>query len=487
MWRDSGRDDMPKDSAWNLVDYLVDLAARLRKRGGHSYASPDLSTIKATASYVIGGIYAPYTAGDANIAIDEDGEVYKVVSSASATDVGLGVTVAQNPVMHRDKVIVVAGGGATAPKKVMSSAGTLSVSALSGSPPPAVYATVFKDRTVMAYSTSADATGHKMVERVWFSDPGNPESWDTVNTYWDFSNPVTGLAAIQNVLLVFHKGYVSRLRGSIPPPKSDFQADDPKWTVGCADARSIAYWGENVIWASAEGIYLTDGALYDDVTQQAGMKTYWQETLASYSAATYTIAGGVIRDDYWYSVMNGSSFVDAGSINLPSRSWVRHSNIDAVAMWVAQGVTDELYFGRRGAARVGKLSSVYMPDASVKNDANGTAVTPILETPFYKDRPGKKRWWRFYLAYDLRDAASDNPTLTASYITSPEATSYTSVTGLDGNAAPLAKTTEYTRQRRFLNKAANGMAFKFAQSGASSDTRIYELEAEVHSREQSRV
>ena len=68
----------------------------------------------------------------------------------------------------------------------------------------------------------------------------------------------------------------------------------------------------------------------------------------------------------------------------------------------------------------------------MKNDATGTAVTPILETPYYDLAQSKSTIRKVYFNYDLRDAASDNPVLTASYILSPELTSYTNVVGQDG-------------------------------------------------------
>lgn len=482
MFRDRPRDDLPKDCAWNIVDYLPNDKAQLFKRGGYAYASADISATVATTSYITAGIIAEYAASTKHVVVDEDGRVIEVTSASTTTDIGAGVTTLQNPVMHRATVIIPASGGATNPKS-LTNTGSYTLADLGGSPPQAKYATVFKDRTVLANTTAQP-------QRVYFSDAGDPAGWDTTNTYWDFPLPVTGVRGVGNVLLVFHTGYTSRLIGSVPPPQGDFRADDRKFNYGCTDARSIASYNDQVIFASPEGIYITDGLTAEDMTKQAGMLSYWQETLASYSSSTYTIVGEVIKDDYWYAVMDGSSFVDAGMISLSpyeARSWVRHSNIDARCMYASQGATDELYFGRRGAARVGKISTCYLPTSTVKNDGDGTAVAPVLETAYYKDKPGKKTWRRVYVNYDLRDSASDNPTLTVSYITSPEATSYTNVTDLAGASDPLDETTELTRVRRYLNKTAHGMAFKITQSNASSATYGYELEAEVHGRERSRV
>jgi hypothetical protein len=63
---------------------------------------------------VIGGIYPP-TWGF-NVVVDEDGGCTRS-STGTVTDVASGVVVKQNPIIHRDKVILFANDGTTAPKK----------------------------------------------------------------------------------------------------------------------------------------------------------------------------------------------------------------------------------------------------------------------------------------------------------------------------------------------------------------------------------
>jgi hypothetical protein len=108
---DYPRNAMPKGSFYGGADLIPNMIGRLRERGGWANGSNSISAVKGTASYVGGGINAPYTAGSCQVVIDEDGEVYKVATDTTVTDVALGVTVVQNPVFHRDKVIVPAAGG----------------------------------------------------------------------------------------------------------------------------------------------------------------------------------------------------------------------------------------------------------------------------------------------------------------------------------------------------------------------------------------
>ena len=84
-----------------------------------------------------------------------------------------------------------------------------------------------------------------------------------------------------------------------------------------------------------------------------------------------------------------------------------------------------------------------------------------------------KQFTDIYLNYDVRDASSDNPTLTVSYLSDPAETSFTSL------SPTLAETTTRTRARLPLNQTKYGVALKVAQSNASSDTRLYGIEADV--------
>lgn len=468
MRRDTPRVDLPNDVAFNLIDWIPDHGAPLRKRGGDTYASQNLTSVKATASYVTAGIYAPFSGGGKNIAIDEDGELYVIVSDASTTDVGAAVTVHQNPVFHRDRIIIPATGGSTTPKTYDGT----TLANLGGSPPTGTIAGVHKDRTIIARSNTN-------LNRLWFSDAGDPQAWDTTNTYVDVSYPPTGLASIRNSILIFSIGATERLVGSTPPPGSDFTFG-PLFDEGVhvQTTRSICYWGDNILFANPSGVFITDGSALGDITKEAGMLTYWRDTvMASFSEATYNVCGGVYSGFYFLSIMDGATLIDAAMIDIARRTWYRLSNWDAWAMWSRSG-PDELYVGRRDAARVSKTSSIFSPTAANKNDADGAAVVPVYEGPFFQgDEMELIRWRRGYLEYDTRDAASDNPTLTLSYVTSPEATSYTAV------ATAFSKTTVQTKARRDIGKKALGIGFKLHQTNASSDTRVYAVGAELHALE----
>lgn len=473
--KDVPRDRMPAGSLWGATDMLPNLEAKLRQRGGYMNVSNDIAAVTATAAHVIGGVYAPFEGTPRLIAFDEDGRLYTVADNGVVVDKGASRVVAQNPVFHRDLIVITASGGGTPPQKFDGPTNT--IAALGGSPPSAIFATVFADRTVLGKTTVNP-------NRIWFSGAGNPESYDTTNSYLDFTYPLSGLASMRTAILVFHDDYVSRIRGYTPPSVAggagDFAVDDPMWPVGCSDARSIAYWADQIVFANADGIHVTDGAGVDDLTRRCGMKRYWRDTIMSgYTSATWTIVGGVLNDHYIVAVMDGATFKAAAAIDLRGQAWWPLTNIDARAMWSKQGSVDELYFGRRGAARVCSLASIFMPSATVKNDGDGDAVAGAWETPFYRGKPGEKGWRRAFLTHYLADYATDNPTVTAAYVKTPEKTTYTNLTGT------LAELTAEDRRTLALGFASDGVAFKFTKANAG-DWRISSVEADVNMREQSR-
>lgn len=498
MKRDVSRNRMPPNSAWSLVDYIIDYGAPVRERSGWSHASNSVSAVRAGASYIDGGIYSIFspTAGASpqNLAIDEDGFLFKIAEAGTVTQIGASNNIAQNPVFHGGAaasaatavytglVIMPDADGTAVPKKYDGT----TLSNLNGSPPTAKFATVYKDYTALG---NGSVGGIEYPNRVWWSPPGDPDcgfsgsttAWDTTDSWNDFSLPVIGMASTKNVMLVFGDGAISRLRGSSPPPSTDMTVDDPWQSLGLLDAFGISVYQDQVFFPANEGMFRTDGVYMDDLTKKGGMLRYWLDLTADATTA-WSFATGIIRNQVVVSVMNGSTFVDAFLINLNTYAWTQLTNVKATSFWDGQyGVSDETYFGRRDAAFVGRMNPIFdVGNSALKNDANGTAVASMLETPFYElGRPGIKVVKGLHVGYQLDDYATDNPTLAISYITSPEETSYTSL-------ATLSETPSvYDRQRVPVGGRMYGIGLKFVRANAG-DFYGYDLSAEVSQQEESK-
>lgn len=477
MIRDAPRNQLPPDACWDLLDFIPsELGAPLAKRGGWGYLSAAFTTIHAAADYMAAVAEVPFAAGTQRIAISYDtgaatARLGQIISSSSTTDRGAAVLPEERPTFYRNLLVITGSNGTTTPQTYN---GTASATNLTVAPPTGSRSAVYKDRLVLARTTAQP-------QRVYFSGPGDITAWDTAIRYIDSSGEVRALWPLRNQLLVFHRSTLERIIGAIPPPGSDMSVQ-PISDVGLMDARSLAGTDEFVAFANASGVYLTDGATTIDVTEQGGMKRYWAERMAT--VGTHTLAGGYGRGYYFVTIANGSTraLVDTFMIHLRSRRFFRLSNVNAsmYARQVSGDLQEDIFFSPNTAVRVGQLSSIFTPSATFKADADGVAVLPAFETGYFSGSLGRENWRTVWTSYDLRDAASDNPILTSSYITSPEGTSFTNFLDSTGAAHTLTETNQYTRVKRLpRNGLEHGYALKYAQTGASANTFIYGLEAEV--------
>jgi len=481
MKRDMGREALSQGVLWNEVDFIPDvLNSRQRKRGGWANASATLPT----GGYAQNGVVAEYSNGQSHLVHASTGHLYEIESATSLESIGSPGFASRSVVFYNDKAIFFDQNGIFPPIKVTRASGTHTQTVLLGSPPAGKYGLIYKDVTWIM-NTAA------FPKRIYFSVAGNPESYDLTNKFLDNSYPITGAAALANAVLVFSLGRTMRVRGSIPPPDTDFVVDDPQFEEqGCTDNRSIANYRDRVVWANASGLWITDGTALEDLTRICGMKSWWRDVMlgqdgftasgAEYDPSTWTIAGGVYGDYYCYSIHNSTNLIDSGIIDLTKFTWYRQDNLRA-AVFYKRLYPAELFFGRRDSARLGTISDTFEPGAANTADGNGEIVEPYFETGFFEaGGDGMKTMRRVYLGHDMRDTLSNAPTLTISYATDPAATAYTALSPVFG------PTTEYTRDFRQIGIPARGIAFKVAQAGRSDDTRLYTLSLDAQAREAHR-
>jgi hypothetical protein len=472
MRRDVDRTEIPGGSAYNMVDFIPDeVQAVTAGRGGWTYAGPALGS---TAIQAVS--FHPDTRKV--VATDGDRKLWDV---AAGTQIGtfntqLTPSVCEgNVAYHRGLLIFVGSDGGTLPAYYKSD-GT--VGQLTAAPTGQTIC-VYKDHTVIARTPTQNS-------RVWFSAPGDPTTWDTSFGYWDSTGDITGIAPTLNSIIIFHHDSTERLRGTTPPPGSDFALEPLFPNVGCLDSRSIVSWQNRIIFASAQGIYMTDGASVVDLTAGAQTKSYWQSILSGYSRATWVIAGGVYRGHYIVSIYNGSGLVDNLCFSLENQTMWRFTNLFGSHFFSLTDQSQEkLYMGSANTARVAELSSLWNPSSTVKQDADGTSPTPIVETAMFRgfdrlhrrwiESMGKQKWRFAYVDYDLRDSASDNPTMTLSYCKTPTG-SYTATD------RTLPETTDISRVRRSLSPTQGGAAhsqmlgLKLAVTGPYASAKLLTLE-----------
>jgi hypothetical protein len=471
--RDLPRSSIPAGGAYDAVDYLLDQPAVARKRGGTSYQS---STLGATTTGVNFVAAPEYPTGVKVMGLGADGHLYDA-TTGSTSDIGaFGITTLDVPKLYVDKLVVTSSDGTTAPKKVTAPAGVLTIASLGGSPPAGRLACTHISRIVLANSSANP-------NRAWFSPVPNVEStWDTSNAYVDFNHSLSAVASIQGVMLGFSAGATERLVGNTPPGTTgENMSLQPLGQIGCADARSIAPWGSYIVFASQEGVYVTNGAGFDSLTEKSdgtGILSYWRTQYATVQANSGFIAGGIVNRNYYFLTLGyGSTIVDTLVCYLPRKAWMRTSNIGCLMYAPALSGTDELYgatMSGQPGNRILKFSGCLTPASGNKNDANGTAVTPQMQFRMSGQGVGLKAYGDGHLTYDMRDAGTDNPTMAVQLSTGIEAEgSFTAV-----SESPLAKTTASTRKRFTVSKDAQAVNVKIAQTNASSKTEVYLLEVD---------
>ena len=458
--RDTARVAIPRGSVYDSVDYLLDLPGVARKRGGTSYAGPAFGA--GTRAEAVA--YAEFPAGGQLIGWDENGNAYKVTAGATTDLVGTDL-------QARTAVLRVGGGtnllvytkAGSAPVKYDGSAAP---SALGGTPPSATFAEVYKSRLVLA-RTSANP------ERIFFSPlPDIAAAWDTTNAWLAANRPVTGLAALNNALLVFSDGYLERIIGATPPPNSDMDLG-PIASVGCPDSRSIVVSDGYCYFANPRGVYVTNGGLPVCLTDQGGIGSYWRGLFAGYDPTSWYLTAGMYGPFLFVCLLdNTRALVASLMCNVPRRAWWRVSNLKPTMFARARGVAEELYYADATAPRIVALSGIFTPAAGNKNDANGTAVQPTFEFRPLGAGPGVKSFGFGRVTFDMRDAGSDNPTLAVTC--KPGVLADTSYAPQEGGT--LTETSSVDRRRFAANRDAQAMTVAIAQTGPSSKTEIYAVE-----------
>lgn len=477
MRRDVDRTMLPGGSVYNLVDFIPDeLSVPVGGRGGWTYSSGALSGATQIKGLGIApsGWYSSYPNGVV-VAIDQSPKAWDAIAGTSFT--GATVIPGSPGAFHRGFLFFPT--NPSNPASLPTAFNGTSIVSLSAGAPNATLAGVYKDHALLANATP------NHVNRIWFSAAGDPTTWDLNFGWWDTTESISAIGTTVNSILLFHPDYTERLRGTTPPPGSDMTLE-PFFNDGCIDPFSVAYWQQNVVFASSRGIYLTDGNTITDLTADAQMKSYWTSLVSGYTSS-WRVAGGIYRGHYIVSVNNGSTLVDCLCVNLNTHVIWRFSNLHGSSFGNLTFGQEKLYMGQWNAGRVAELSSLWTPGASVKQDGDGTNPTPIIETGSFRgwDRL-HRRWiqsmglqkWRFaYVDYDLRDSASDNPTMTLSYAKTPTG-AYTTVAG--GN---LPKSTDYIRKRRSFNTTIGGairsnmLNLKLAVNGPYASAKVYSIEA----------
>jgi hypothetical protein len=328
---------------------------------------------------------------------------------------------------------------------------------------------------------------------VGFSKPGDPTvAWDALSLIRT-SLTLTGLAAQRNQILAFHGGSVERIRGTTPPdsaatdPTGDMILDSLFDRAGCADARSISYWNDNVIFADARGVHITDGAIVRNMASQGGIESKWRRDVFEDASrgGMVTLAGGVFRNFYIITIRSSIGAPVTWICDIPTRKWTRIGNVNASAYAFSIGAGERLFGADATPWRVMDLSSMFNPDNTVvQTDGNGVNVLPVIETGWLRmtTRESWKRIWEFFLSYQATEAVDSGLTvLQVDAIPTPEETVYRDKGGFR-HAAKYLRRKLLSFRGRYL-----GVDVRITQVRPTKDTRLYNMAVRMEEEEEQRI
>lgn len=500
--RDFPRDRMPPGFLWDVVDYVPTIIdANLTSRGPWRWGSAVMTGDPET------GIYAPYLNGDKLLTQTVNGRLFEVLPDApyTVTDRGALPRARQNPVMFVDAVVHFDTAKAMTPRLINNVGGVPTITAANAVHKFSPVGCVYKSRLVTGGAPGEENRLRFSVVNQLLSAVG---SYDNLS-FIDTDLPVTGLAALRAVLLVFHPGSVGRVRGATPPSSPDDDGDmnpEPLFDrAGCSEPRTIAYWNDNVIFADEHGVHITDGAVIRNLASQGSILYFWR-LLYQYKL---TMAACTFLDYYIITVRRTDGLNVTLICDLNKRQWFRFANVYALTYIASAGGggMERVWAGMAGTNRLARIGPTFFPDLTLGlvADDDGTAVLPVLETPWYRlGKEGRKRVRFGYVSYDARISASTTkqqelgyepeppplatpemlaalaPVLDVGYITSPQQASYVSMGG-------LPSTSGYTRYRLPLGQFPYGVAFRVKQTAPTVTTRVFDLATEAQAVEASRA
>ena len=505
---DISRDELSPAQAYRMRDWIPQLDAPLRKRGGWAYGSPDLSALGGTAASVASLGFLPFASDGHLISISNAGSIYQLkrfdgLGGATVTDTGDTSIVPSWPVFwHKTgtKSYGIILGGLTqagkVPKKYYDTTGALAYQSqpLGGTPPLARFGFSWGVYLGLGnfYDPSSPTTLYNY--RLAFSAVSNPDSWTLTGvnaSVFDFPEEIVAAVPLLNTILVFGYTTVYSLTGDTPPPGGNLARKPLFQKNGTFDGRSVVPWRNYAVWANASGVFSSDGATFTDLTKAGGISNYYRALVNGFAFTQgWSAVGSVIADRYVLTIRNAAgALVTTLVCDLDRKVWTEWTNIPAANF--AQrpagpgtslfGGGEELFAAHMSLPRVMTLSGLFNPSATNSADADGNAVLPMLETPFYNmGNTGLKRIRNLYVSYDIRTAGGA-PVLRPYAVTTPESgAAYTQLT------PDLVTTTKQRRGPVGVRKVALGVGLKIQQVVASADTRLYGIEAEGHAQERSR-
>lgn len=461
--RDISRHQLPLNAVWKSLDWVPNImGAPYRRRNGFTHVGPAVAGSYGTACAV-----APFKAGKQRLQWNDAPHLFRIDDAATAVDLGAATLPVQKPIFYRDKLYIPAGSDGASHPQVYD--GVNPPADLAGAP-DGLYGCVFLDHLILGGSV---ADPYKF----YVAAPGDPTSWDLVNSWYTVHRPMTGAAPIREGFIVFSKDLVTRFLGTEPSNATSpgNLIEKEIWQEGCIDARSICFYGDQVIHAHGTDIYMTDGYNRSELTLEGGINEYWQELMAGYQD-NWTVACGVLGQVLFVTVADETTELFSAGCYLPRRTWFPATNIHAHMFAEDTGAAQGLLFTRRNATHLCDAAPMIRSDVETGHDDDGTAILPVLETRSYQFSEGLKVFRELITNYSC-DGAELQVDAILGLSAATEKT-------LSPNLPSLAAA---DRKKRSIRTEQDAVAFRLTQLAESTKTCLYGLSAEIEAQDPAKV
>jgi hypothetical protein len=486
---DEGKDAVPEGFAWDMADFIPQyLGAKLRARAPWGYYSGVL------ANPIDNITFAPYSAGE-RIIVNAGTTIYRIDPPATFNNPGTAVSLGTirptaSPIFHRNRMVLPHFAGSQRAQTLDWNGTTYTIAELPASSFMGQLGTVFGDRVVLANSAAEPTT-------LAFSKPGDPMlDWNVLSKI-PTSLPITGIVEQRGTLLVFHSGSVERIRGAHPPDSDsgnqfgDMLLEPLFGNVGCINARTISRWGDNVLFADARGIHMTDGSSIVNLAEEGGMSKRWADLMGDIFrrldgvTTEWHMGGTVFRDYYILSHRNvrmGANYCFV--IHIPTREWIRLGNVNSNCFGVSAGASEMLLAADMNTKRVVELSRVFAHDEDrgfPLVDGNDIPVLPYVETGWLH-LPAYSRVHSLFFDYETF-GFSDDPAIEVAYKLTPAMRQ-----GEDFKVAgTLLDTGPAVKRKLRMGVRARGIALKLQAVEPVYDLRLHGIEAHIDPEESTHL
>jgi hypothetical protein len=485
MGPDAPRDAMPDASVWRMEDYIPNLLGSTleMRQGWQNYVNSPLDGYVTAQQWVntLGGNHHLAATNKTLYNLDNPA-VPRLIST-----VGTGPTSgALWPMAALYEYVLLPRTGDQLPVVLRYQGQNEVLVTTHASTPKGKVAATWQSRFVLA-NTPTNPNFVYFLSAEWGAGLTTTPVWDPI-AYWETTADVMGLAVTRNSLLLFHEGTVERLRGTKPPGaliEPDLWMEPLIGLGGCNEPHTICYWTDNVIFADARGVYITDGTTIKDITDQGGIGREWRKAYDP----TWRVSAGVVYDQYVIAMTDvvNQVFKKCFVCDLYSKSWQIFNNLPFSSFVASIGEVERL-FGGGLDGKVADLSTMWTEaDATTNNvDGNGAAVLPQLETAWYRmsENESMKRVKNIYLSLDLDEVDGEVKVYVCEQVQPRSPADWILVkTITEGdfldNRGQSMSIDGYRRRRILVGRESFGFAFKIETTGLLKNLKIYDLSAEL--------